>query len=76
MDGLWIRMDIGIKNSSEVLLRCEGPMDSTKDHNNHYIYLLTEKELVEKARLNMTEGRNKEKGIFFMQKYAKIILSK
>lgn len=51
-------------------------MDSTKDHNNHYIYLLTETELLEERMLNMTEGRNKEKGIFFMQKYTKIILSK
>ena len=61
MDGLWIRTDIGIKKSSEVLVRCKGAMDSTKDHNNHYIYLLTEKELVEEGMFNITEGRNKEK---------------
>lgn len=51
-------------------------MDSTKDRNNHYIYLLTEKELLEKRMVNITEGRNKEQGIFFVQKHAKIILNK
>lgn len=29
---------IEIKNSSEVLLRCKGPMGSPKGTNNHYIY--------------------------------------
>lgn len=73
---LWMDYGSGIKNSSEVLLRCKEPMDSTKEHNNHYIYLLTEKELLEERMINITEGRNKEKGIFFVQKHATNILNK